>query len=850
MYLRGPDEVGAEPLLAVRGLSRRLGGTMVLEDVDLRIGQGELVALVGENGAGKSTLIRVLARALSADSGEIRLGGRPLPLTPAGVQNEGLAVVWQDLALCDNLDAVANLFLGRERRSLFLSEAEMYQASHALFRQLGVFLPDLDRPVGSLSGGQRQAIAIARAVLGQPRVLLLDEPTAALGVKESRIVDDLLRRLRRSGLGLLLVSHRMEQVFDLADRILVLRHGHVVADVTPVESHPDDIIAMMSGVETDSSARKQLHRLHSLMDQLSDVEPSASLPLIVSAIATALDQPQVCVHLVQDGDGSGPPMLVRAAAVGLRDPLLAVTARVPLDDSGGPIGQAAARHRSVVVDDMGTLDGSTGLAATARLAGMVAAWAVPIVGSDGLLGVVSGWSSTHGRLHADQLEMISLYAGQAAAAIERDRLTAEVSRRNRTLETLRGVLESLAGPEHVHGGLDIALRALGHGLGADALAMYVERGDAAAGPSGTTPHDERPGGHDIGRAAAAMAIDPASGAHRRLECTAVIDFAPMAQTGGRLASAAMASAADAVLVGPALLDRARLVGADVVAVPLMLPAGVGVLAAWWGDSDRIVSDTFDLLDDASRSIGLAIERDMLDEVNQEAEALRRSHRHQRAFLSRLSHELRTPLTAIHGYASSLNQTDVAWGVEAQHRFLDLIVTESDRMGRLVADLLDSSALDSGTLRLQSDWCDLGLVIEAAIACVPTARKVSVNVDPGVGPVWGDHDRLEQVFVNLLENAARHGDSEGGVDVVVEADGNTVHVRVIDRGPGIPAELAEAVFQPSIRGDTVAAGEGLGLAIARGIVEAHHGEIVVEPAELGATLRVTLPVEPSLEDVDA
>ena len=806
------DRGGVEPLLIVRGLSRRFGGTIVLDDVDLHIDAGELVALVGENGAGKSTLIRVLARALSPDAGQVTLAGRPLHPTPAGVQAQGLAVVWQDLALCDNLDAVANLFLGRERRSLFLSEAEMHQAARTLFRELGVDMPDLDRPVGSLSGGQRQAIAIARSVLAQPRVLLLDEPTAALGAKEGRVVDGLLRRLRQSGLGLLLVSHRMEQVFELADRILVLRHGRVVADVTPVETHPDDVIAMMSGIETDSTARKQLHRLHSLVDQLSDVEPAASLPLIVSAIATALDQPQVCVHLLHHEEVTGHPVLVRAAAVGLRDPLLAVTERLALDDSGGPVGRAAAERRYVTVDDMSSLGDVPTLATAASQAGVVAAWAVPIVGSDGLLGVVSGWSPMHGRLHADQLEMVSLYAGQAAAAIERDRLVDEVSRRNRTLETLRGVLETLAGPDHVRGGLEIALRALGRGLGADALALHV---DSAA------PDD------------------------RSLTCTAAIDVASPASIAGDEVWRALHDAALAVLDGPPRLDRARLVGTDIVAAPIALPSGRGVLAAWWANPADIAGDAFDLLDDASRSIRLAIERDTLDAVNQEAEALRRSHHHQRAFLSRLSHELRTPLTAIHGYASSLNQTDVEWDDEAQHRFLDLIVTESDRMGRLVADLLDSSAIDSGVLRLQSDWCDLGLIIEAAIACVPGDHPATLHVGPGVGPIWGDHDRLEQVFVNLLENAVRHGGSDGvEVHVALTAAGDAVDVHVRDRGPGIPAELAEDVFQPSIRGNAVVEGKGLGLAIVRGIVDAHRGEIVVEPSPVGASLRVTLPVEPA------
>jgi K+-sensing histidine kinase KdpD len=269
-----------------------------------------------------------------------------------------------------------------------------------------------------------------------------------------------------------------------------------------------------------------------------------------------------------------------------------------------------------------------------------------------------------------------------------------------------------------------------------------------------------------------------------------------------------------------------------------------VLVAWWRDPTAISGDTMDLLDDAARSVRLALERDALDRVNQETEALRQAHDHQRTFLSQVSHELRTPLTAIHGYASSLNQTDVSWDDAAQHRFLDLIVAESGRMGRLVADLLDSSAIDSGVLRLQNDWCDLPLVIEAAVACLPEHDIVDVRVDPEVGPVWADHDRLEQVFVNLLENAGRQGEGTSGIVVDVRRAGDRVAVRVSDRGPGIPPDLSEAVFEAAVRGtSTSAAGQGLGLAIARGIVTAHGGTIVVEPSAVGATLLVTLPIEP-------
>jgi signal transduction histidine kinase/ABC-type branched-subunit amino acid transport system ATPase component len=802
------------PVLSARGVVRRFGPVTVLDGIDLDLAAGELVALVGENGAGKSTLIRCLAGALACQAGEVWCDGRPLASTAAGVQAQGLSVVWQDLALCDNLDAVANLFLGRENRAWLLDEEAMHARARGLLDELGVDVPDLRRPVGSLSGGQRQSLAIARAILARPRVLLLDEPTAALGVKEAASVDALLRRLRASGLALALVSHRMEQVFDLADHIAVMRHGRLVAHVSPVEVHPDDVVALMSGTETDSTARRQLHRLHSLVDQLSEVAPSASLPLIVSAIATALDQEQVAVHLIEQAEYGGPAELVQRAALGLAPSLVEATARLSLDAAGGPIGEAAARGEYVAVDDLRTAGAAPALAAGAAAAGVVAAWAAPITGSEGVLGVVSGFAAAPGRLHPDQLELLSLYAGHAAAAIERERLAAEVGRRNGVLETLRRVLETLAGPDHVRGGLDLALLALARGLGADAIALHVELEGALRRRAGV--------------------VLPAS----------VGDGAAIAGT--------LTNAAAAVLAGPPAIDRSRVVGADVVATPMELPEGRAVVSAWWRDQGRIGPDSLDLLDDAARSIGLAIEREALEAAGQEAEALRRSHDHQRTFLSRLSHELRTPLTAIQGYASSLDQPDVSWDEGSQRRFLQMIVAESARLGRLVGDLLDSSAIDSGVLRLQSDWCDLGLVIEAAGACVRAGgvsrtglpAATAIAVDPRVGAVWGDHDRLEQVFVNLLENAARHGAGEGAGRVTVDpgADG-WVEVRVIDQGPGIPPALAEAVFDAAERGLTLAVGHGLGLAIARGIVEAHGGTIAVEPSPSGATLLVRLPVEP-------
>ena len=308
-------------MLDVRGLTKRFGRHVVLDGVDLVVHPGELVALVGENGAGKTTLVECVAGAITPDAGEVHIeGGRA-----------GLGVVWQDLALCENLDAVANLFLGRElRQAGLLSDADMHVAAQALLDELGVAIDDLRRPASQLSGGQRQTLAIARALLGRSRLLVLDEPTAALGVAETRMVERLVRELRGSGCGVLLISHRIEQVFRIADRVVVLRHGRVAANRATAELHPDDVIALMAGVDADTSARRQIQRLRSLVDQLAEEEPSASIPLIVSALSSALGVDQLCVHLLGPAPGPDEPrVLTRRAAVGVPQPLLDVNEVLP-----------------------------------------------------------------------------------------------------------------------------------------------------------------------------------------------------------------------------------------------------------------------------------------------------------------------------------------------------------------------------------------------------------------------------------------------------------------------------------------------------------------------------------------
>lgn len=247
-------------LLEIRNISKSYGAVRALQRIDFAMHSREVVALAGDNGAGKSTLIKILSGITQPDHGEIVIEGVRVSLDqPADAVRLGIQTVYQDLALCPNMDTVDNMFLGREMRlrgwlGFRLSRASMERIAREVLASLGIEVKDINLPVATLSGGQQQAVAVCRAVLGEPKLVILDEPTAALGVTQSQEVVQLIRRLRDQGRGVLVVSHDMREILEVADRIVVVRLGETIADRAVSQWTEHSLIAAIAGTSELSGA--------------------------------------------------------------------------------------------------------------------------------------------------------------------------------------------------------------------------------------------------------------------------------------------------------------------------------------------------------------------------------------------------------------------------------------------------------------------------------------------------------------------------------------------------------------------------------------------------------------------
>ncbi|CAM4202718.1 ATP-binding cassette domain-containing protein [Kibdelosporangium persicum] len=250
------------PVLQAQNIVKHYGSVEALRGASFEVGQGEVVALIGDNGAGKSTLVKCLSGAEIPDSGTILLDGQPVTLdSPVTARRLGIETVYQDLAVAPDLDPAANLFLGREirRKGLLgkfgvLDKAEMRRRAADEFTRLGVTLQSIDVPIGALSGGQRQSVAVARSVVWASKVVFMDEPTAALGVVQREKVLDVIKRVRDEGMAVVLISHNMPEVLSVSDRVEVLRLGRRVARFTAAEASLEDLVGAMTGALTQEDA--------------------------------------------------------------------------------------------------------------------------------------------------------------------------------------------------------------------------------------------------------------------------------------------------------------------------------------------------------------------------------------------------------------------------------------------------------------------------------------------------------------------------------------------------------------------------------------------------------------------
>jgi len=240
----------SSPLVEIQGLHKAFGGVRAVEDVSLKLHRGEVVAVLGHNGAGKTTLMKMLAGAFPLDSGEIRIDGQPAKIVnPADSQALGIETIYQTLALADNLDSVENLFLGRELMTRWrtLDDNAMEKAARAVFQRLNPNFKNIRVPVRSLSGGQRQVVAISRALYFNAKILIMDEPCAALGPAETRMVHELVRQLKAEGVGIFLITHDMPDVFGLSERLAVMKNGRLVGVYRTAQLTEDEVLGMIIG---------------------------------------------------------------------------------------------------------------------------------------------------------------------------------------------------------------------------------------------------------------------------------------------------------------------------------------------------------------------------------------------------------------------------------------------------------------------------------------------------------------------------------------------------------------------------------------------------------------------------
>lgn len=792
------------PVLHVDRASVTIHDAQILTNVSLDVMPGEIVGIAGESGAGKSTLVGCIAGDLHVTSGYIDCAGHRISDGLPTLRSTRIGVVWQTSAQCGNLDIASNLMLGAETRWMARSGYRLQAAAEQLLSDLGIDVPQLRRPMSALSRSEQQLVSIARALRDEPDLLVLDDPTFTLGAHETAAVESLLARTKLRGAAIVLVSSDLHQLLRQCDRIAVLRHGRITTEVDPAVTHIDDLAAILAGQQVATSARRQLLRIQDLADQLATTSGLKSgLPLILTALGAALGTGTLCVHVRRD-DG-----LDLASSAGLSAEQLRLLGRI--DGGTGPIGRVVASG-AAAIEPQGPWMQSIGIGGECLI--------VPILGSADVLGAITVFTSPHQTPTPDELDLAGLYAGYAATAIEHERLLGEITARNRVLETIRSALEVLSGPAAFGTTLSLALGVLRAGTGAECVVLCEPQ---PGGPRIRWVTTESFGVY----APDDDDSDPAPGATVEAACAQAVRL--------------MASS-----------EWEWLHPHDYGASAVATPTGRGVLLARWpgGEQGRHIvdaaRDNHDLLADTAHFLSLAFERQVADLARQDAAALRRAEQLQREFLARLSHELRTPLTAIRGYASSLTQPDVQWDSASQHTFLTRISEESDRLGRLVGDLLDFSAMESGVLRLNRDWCDLPLILDAARACLPAsaAARVTIEAASDLPAIWADHDRLEQVFVNLIGNAIRHNPPDTSVAVAVLPCTSGVAVTVADDGVGLPGDAENT---DSLRSET--SGSGLGLSIVRGIVTAHGGTVTAEPVARGTRWRIVLQEDPTVQGSD-